>query len=64
MTVGTVAKQELLAILEDLPDEVDLEELFYRVYLREKLAAADRDIAEGRTISQEEMRARVASWHT
>jgi len=33
--------------VRQLPDEVDIEELIYRLYLREKLAMAEADIAAG-----------------
>ena len=64
MTVPTVAKSELLALLEDLPDEVDIEELLYRLYLRERMADAEREIAAGHTLSNDEVRARMRSWRS
>ena len=41
---------------------LDAEELIYRLYLREKLAAAEEALVEGRTFSAEEMRAQSALW--
>ncbi len=58
----TIRKDEVLEILRQMPDEVDVEELIYRLYLLEKLAAAEADIAAGRTLSAEEVKAQTASW--
>jgi len=48
--------------VRQLPDEVDIEELIYRLYLREKLAAAEADITAGRTLSAEEVRKQAVEW--
>ncbi len=59
----SVTRDEVLELVRNLPDKVDIEELIYRLYLREKLAAAEEDIAAGQTLSIEELRNQVASWH-
>jgi hypothetical protein len=58
----TIPKDEILALLKQMPDRVDVEDLIYRLYLREKLAAAEEDVAAGRTFSPEEARGRAAEW--
>jgi len=58
----TMGKEEALELMRQLPDEVDIEELIYRLYLREKLAAAESDIAAGGTLSAEEVRERARQW--
>jgi hypothetical protein len=40
----TISKEEALELVRQLPDEVDVEELIYRLYLLKKLAAAEADI--------------------
>lgn len=57
-----ISKEDVLELVGQLPDEVDVEELIYRLYLREKLAAAEADIAAGRTISPDEVRKQAAEW--
>jgi hypothetical protein len=52
----TMQKEEVLELVRQLPDEFDIEEVIYRLYLREKLAAAEGDITAGRTLSSEEVR--------
>jgi predicted transcriptional regulator len=56
------AKEEVRQILESLPDDATLEEIQYRVYVRQAIDAGLRDITEGRTLSQEEVEQRVARW--
>ena len=58
----TISREEVLDLVKQLSDPVEVEELIYRLYLREKLAAAEEALAEGRTFSAEEMRAQSALW--
>ena len=58
----TLPKQQVLDLLGELPDDVDLDELIYRLYLRQKLAAAEADIAAGRGLTIDEVRRAAASW--
>ena len=36
----TISKEEVLELVRKLPEQVDIEDLIYRLYLREKIAAA------------------------
>ncbi len=58
----TIPKQEVLELLHQFSDEVDVEDLIHRLYLREKLAAAEADVAAGRTLSAEEVRENALKW--
>jgi hypothetical protein len=60
--IMSLHKEEVLELVRQLPDEVDVEEVIYRLYLREKLAAAEADIAAGRTLSPEEVREQARTW--
>ena len=62
MITMTIKKKEMLQLVRQLPENVDVEELIYRLYLREKLVGAEKDIASGRTLSAEEMRRQAAHW--
>lgn len=39
-----IEKQELRELVEGLPDEVEIEEVLYRLYLRGKLEAVEEDV--------------------
>jgi hypothetical protein len=58
----TLTKQQLREFVEGLPDEVDVEDVMYRLYLREKLEASEAAIREGRTLSQADVEQRVQQW--
>jgi hypothetical protein len=55
----TLSREEVLGLVRQLPEEVDIEELIYRLYPREKLAAAEADIIVRRTLSAGEVCERV-----
>lgn len=58
----TIARNEVLRMVRRLPARIEVEDLIYHLYVREKLARAEADIAAGRTIPHEEVRKRVAKW--
>lgn len=55
-------KEKVLAVLEDLPDEVDVDALTERLYLLQKIDDAEKEIAAGKGIPHEEVRRRLAKW--
>lgn len=57
-----ITKQQVLEIVEDLPEEVDIDEVIYRLYLRQKLEVAEKDIREGRTVPHEEVVKETSKW--
>ena len=56
------AKEEVRRILDALPDDATLEDIQYRIYVRQAVAAGIRDVNEGRVISQEEVERRMSRW--
>ena len=48
-------KQEVLEILDHLPEEIDPEQLMHELYLKAKLEHAEAASAENRVVSQEEV---------
>ena len=58
----TIAKQEVLELIKDLPEEVDIDEIIYRLYLRQKLESAEKDVRESRLISHEEVVKETSKW--
>lgn len=57
-----IAKQQVLDMIKDLPEKVDVDELMYRLYLKEKLEAAEKDVCEGRLIQHEEVVRETSKW--
>ena len=58
----TITKQQVLEIVKELPEGVDIDEIMYRLYLRQKLEAAEKDVREGRIVSHEEVVKETATW--
>lgn len=59
---STSAKQEALEAIQRLPDNVDFEEIVYRLYVLNKIHQGMKDIEEGHTISHEELLREIEQW--
>jgi predicted transcriptional regulator len=56
------AKEEVRRILDSLPDDATLEDIQYRIYVRQAIAAGLSDIDQGCIVSQEEVERRMSRW--
>jgi predicted transcriptional regulator len=56
------AKQEVMELLSDLPDDSTLEQIQYSLYVRQKIERGLRDVEEGRAHTQEEVEKRMDKW--
>ena len=56
------AKQDALNVIQRLPDNVDLEEIMYRLYVLEKVRKGRDDVANGRVMSAEDLRQEIKTW--
>ena len=57
-----MTKRQILEIIDELPDEVDIDAVIYRLYLKQKLAAAEQDVSNGRLLPQEEVVKETSRW--
>ena len=57
-----MTKQDILRVLEDLPDDATVEEAIDRLVYLYKIERGIADAKAGRTFSQEEAKARMAKW--
>lgn len=57
-----IAKDQVLDMIKDFPNEVDVDEFMYRLYLKEKLETAEEDVREGRVISHEDVVKETSKW--
>lgn len=55
-------KEEAIQALSSLPDNVEIEEMMYRLYVLEKIHQGEQDILEGRVISNEQLLKEIESW--
>jgi predicted transcriptional regulator len=56
------AKQQVLKVLEDLPDDAGVEEALDRLYLLYKVERGLRQADRGELLTQEEVRERMGKW--
>jgi predicted transcriptional regulator len=59
--VGTV-KNEVIKIIQSLPEDCTLEEIQYHLYVREKVERGMKAIDEGQVVSQAEAEDEVKGW--
>ena len=60
--VVTVRKQAVLDLLRPLPEEIDPEELMYRLYVLAKIAAGDAALEAGEILSDDEVERLSEGW--
>ncbi len=56
------AKQEALETIGKLPDDVDMDEIMYRLYVLDKVRKGREDVEAGRTISHEDLLREIERW--
>jgi predicted transcriptional regulator len=56
------AKQRVLKVIEDLPDDAGVEEALDRLYLLYKVERGLRQADRGELLTQEEVRERMGKW--
>jgi predicted transcriptional regulator len=55
-------KQQILKAIEDLPDDASVEDAIDRLYLLYKIDKGIRQADQGKLITQDEARLRMAQW--
>ena len=55
-------KQEVQELLDQLPDNCDLEDIQYHLYVLQKVARGLENAKQGRVYTQEELEERMAKW--
>lgn len=56
------AKQEALDAIQRLPDNTNIEEIMYRLYVLENIWRGQRDTNEGNTESAEDVLKNIQKW--
>jgi len=55
-------KQEALNTIAELPDDTDMEEIMYRLYVLENIRKGREDAAQGKTQSVEKVLSDIQTW--
>ena len=56
------AKQEALEAIGRLPDDVDMDEIMYRLYVLDKIRKGREDVEAGRTIAHDDLLRELERW--
>lgn len=62
MQQAHTAKQEALDAIQRLPDNVDTEEIMYRLYVLENIRRGQLDAAEGKAQPAEDVLKEIQAW--
>jgi predicted transcriptional regulator len=57
-----IAKEEALELIRKMPDDVSTGQILDELYFKEQVERGLKDIAEGRTITHNELKERIAQW--
>ena len=55
-------KQDALETIGKLPDDADMDEIMYRLYVLDKIRKGQEAVKQGRTVSSEELKREIDSW--
>ncbi len=56
------AKQEALQTISKLPEDTDMDEIMYRLYVLDKIRKGQETVERGRTVTSEELKREIDSW--
>ena len=55
-------KREAIELIERLPDDVSTFDIIEELYFKQQVDKGLEDIAEGRTLTHEELKQRIVKW--
>jgi len=55
-------KKEAIAAISSLPDDADIDELMYRLYVLDKVLKGKEEVVHGKVISAEDLRREIDQW--
>lgn len=58
----SVVKEAAIRIIQSLPEDCDYEDIQHHIYLWEKVQNGEREIAQGKSVSHDEAKRRLAEW--
>ena len=56
------AKQEALNTISQLPEDTDMDEIMYRLYVLDKIRKGQEAVEQGKTITSEKLKREIDSW--
>ena len=56
------AKQDALEAIEKLPDDTDMDEIMYQLYVLDKVRKGQEAVNQGRVTNSEELKREIDTW--
>lgn len=57
-----IAKQEALNTIGQLPDDADIDEIMYQLYVLDKIRKGQKAVKQGNTLTSEALKQEIDSW--
>ena len=58
------AKEDALKIIQGLPDDCSTDDILAELFFKMRVDAGLVDVADGRVVTHEELKARIAKWRS
>jgi predicted transcriptional regulator len=58
------AKAEAIELIKNLPDDVSTGSIMEELFFKQQVEKGLQDVAEGRVLTHEELKERIARWRT
>ncbi len=55
-------KQEALDTINNLPEDTNMDEIMYRLYVLAKIRKGQQAVEDGKTISHEDLKKEIETW--
>lgn len=55
-------KQEALDTINNLPEDTNMDEIMYRLYVLEKIRKGQQAVEDGHTISHDDLKKEIETW--
>ena len=55
-------KQDALDTISQLPEDTDMDEIMYRLYVLDKVRKGQQAVDKGNTVTSEELKRQIDSW--
>lgn len=55
-------KNDVIKIIQDMPENVTMEEILYKLYVRTRIEEGIKELDEGKGIPHEEAMEKIAKW--
>ena len=55
-------KQEVLKVINQLPEDADMDEIMYRLYVLDKIKKGQEAVAQAETLTSEQLKQEIDGW--